>query len=339
MRKSRLLLALASLGLCATSVAVPLSVAEPTEPLVAYAEEQAASPAVAINAKIGYRDAEDVPYASGDERIGSFYLSADGWAEGQDEPIVLNAIGNVSSKLDGKVLYLYEYRPTNVVWAGKIVKPEADKTYLLAKPEIGGTYDLEIGFTKTLIQNPTELTSINWESLLTVQNLMTIGAWAVIVVGLLAFGILNIKYRKKGSTTLDDVKAEVGKQINSVVGEEVGNKLNDALGKILHESLGYIDGKLETLNNNNATLIRCFLLMQENTPEARLAVTKCLTELDLAKDGKADEIKSMIEAEIARNLASQQARQEALQRAEETTKKWAESEPAKKDDGDGFGTL
>ena len=349
MKKSRLLMAFAALGLCAATVSIPLSM-EVAEPLVVHAEEQEApqpapvSPAVAIKVEISFRDDDSAPYAAGDEKIGSYYLSADGWKEGEDEPIILNAIGNVTSKLDGKVLYLYEYRPTNVVWGGKVVKQQSDKTFILEKPEIGGTYSLSIGFTRTMINSPTELTSINWASLLTVQNLMTIGAWAIIVIGLIAFCVMNMKQKAKGSTTLDSVKNELKSQIKNVCGEEIANQISPLLDKILHETLAHIDGELASLNNNNATLARCFLLAQENTPEARLAITKCLTELDLAKDGKAEEIKAMIEAEIARNLAERQKREQALERAEQLNSKWTapEEKPAeerKPSGDDGYGTL
>lgn len=275
-----------------------------------------------MEAVIGYRDSEDVSYAKGDSRIGSYFLSADGWNDGDTYDITMTITGNVTTKLADKVVYIYEYRPTLVKWCGNEISMNGDKTYTLAKPTEKGDYVLEINFTKTMITNPMDLTSINWSSLLTVQNLMTIGSWVVIIVGILILYGLNRRYKKRGSTTLEEVKKSISSEIENVYGVEMAKSINSLLDTSVKAAFTAIDEKLSKLDNNNATLVRCLLVMQENTPEARLAVTKYLSELDTAEDSKAEEVKRLIEEEMEKYKADQEAKEKALEEARKVNEQW-----------------
>lgn len=275
-----------------------------------------------MEAVIGYRDSEDVSYAKGDSRIGSYFLSADGWNDGDTYDITMTITGNVTTKLADKVVYIYEYRPTLVKWCGNEISMNSDKTYTLTKPTEKGDYALEINFTKTMITNPMDLTSINWSSLLTVQNLMTIGSWVVIIVGILILYGLNRRYKKRGSTTLEEVKKSISSEIENVYGVEMAKSINSLLDTSVKAAFTAIDEKLSKLDNNNATLVRCLLVMQENTPEARLAVTKYLSELDTAEDSKAEEVKKLIEAEMEKYKADQEAKEKALEEARKVNEQW-----------------
>lgn len=275
-----------------------------------------------MEAIIGYRDSEDVSYAKGDSRVGSYFLSADGWNESDTYDITMTITGNVTTKLADKVVYIYEYRPTLVKWCGNEISMNGDKTYTLAKPTEKGDYALEINFTKTMITNPMDLTSINWSSLLTVQNLMTIGSWVVIIVGILILYGLNMRYKKRGSTTLEEVKKSISSEIENVYGVEMAKSINSLLDTSVKAAFTAIDEKLSKLDNNNATLVRCLLVMQENTPEARLAVTKYLSELDTAEDSKAEEVKKLIEEEMEKYKADQEAKEKALEEARKVNEQW-----------------
>lgn len=276
------------------------------------------------NAFIGYRDDETASYAEGDSKIGSYFLSADGWKESDTAPIVMTIKGNVTTKLVDKIVYIYEYKPTKVVWNAFEVKVSDDKTYTLKKPAEKGEYDLAIYFTKTIITSPVDLVGINWASFLTVPNLMTIGSWAILVVGILVLYAINQRYKKRNSTTLQEVKTTLTNKVDELFGKEMAEQFNNLLNAVIAPTFSAIDSKLTKQDNNMATLVRCLLLMQENTPEARLAITKCLSELDTAADGKADEVKKLIEAEMAKYKAEEEARAKALKEAEETNNKYKE---------------
>lgn len=342
--KKILALSIASLALCGlaipttasaalaegeveTSDDVSISVSDETS---AETKTDAAYTYIINDAKIGYRDTEDVSYAVGDHSIGDYYLSADGWGDADTYDIVMTVKGNVSTKLSDKVLYLYEYRATSVAWNGVPLEVNEDKTYTLKKPTAPGAYDLEINFTKTLISNPTDLSSVNWSSLFTVQNLMTIGSWVVIVVGVLVLYALNRRYKKRGSTTLDEVKSSLSSEIENVCGKEMSDALSSLMNGTIKTTFDAIDQKLSTVDNNSAVLMRCLLAMQENTPESRLAVTKLLTELDTSEDKQSEQVRKLIEEEITKRDADKEARAKALEEAKKLNNSWSEDGASEK---------
>jgi len=272
--------------------------------------------------KIGYRDSADVSYTPGDNRIGAFYLSADGWNEGDTYTITLTVTGNITTALNGKILYIYEYRPTLVEWAGNAIARNENGSFTLTKPAIPGEYALSVNFTRTLVSNPVELTNINWESLLTVQNLMTVLGWLALtfITGALAIGAY--KTRKKSSTTLDKVKKEVTDAIEAKFGAETAEQFEKLLKDVVGKTFDSINAKLETVDSNSAIMLRCLLLMQEDTPEARLAITELLTKLNTEKDGKAEEVSAMIKAEIEKYKAEAEAKASALEEAKKANEEW-----------------
>ena len=337
--KRILALSIASLALCGLAVPTAASAAlaegepEASEeaPLSVSAEKAETAYTYVINdAKIGYRDSEDVSYAAGDGSIGDYYLSADGWGDADEYDVVMTVKGNISTKLADKVLYLYEYRATSVSWNGIPLEVNDDKTYTLKKPTAPGAYDLEINFTKTLISDPTDLSSVNWSSLFTVPNLMTIGSWVVIVVGIIVLYALNRRYKKRGSTTLDEVKSSLSAEIENVCGKEMSDALSSLMSGTIKTTFEAIDKKLSTVDNNSAVLMRCLLAMQENTPESRLAVTKLLTELDASEDRQSEQVRKLIEEEIAKRDAEKEERAKALEEAKKLNTAWAEESASEK---------
>lgn len=293
-------------------------------------------------ATINYRDSEDSPYVAGSDKIGSYYVSADGWKAEDTFDIYLNIKGNIVTKMESKVLYIYEYKPTVVIWNGAVIEQNADRTYTLTKPTAVGSYNIEIDFTKTIVTNPTDLTTLNWGSLLTVQNLMTIASWLVIVIGILVLYGINRRYKKRGSTTLEEVKKSLSAQIEESCGTEVAKVVSDVFDTTIKATFTAIEGKLEKVDANNATLVRCLLLMQENTPEARLAITKCLSELDTTADKKGDEVKALIEAEMKKYQEQAEAKAIALEEAKKSNEAWkdkasqSESSATSEAVGDGY---
>ncbi len=335
--KRILALSIASLALCGLAIPTTASaalaeggeeiseeVSIPVSEEESETESEKAYTYVVNDAKIGYRDADNVSYAVGDHSIGDYYLSADGWGDADTYDIIMTVKGNVSTKLSDKVLYLYEYRATSVSWNGIPLEVNEDKTYTLKKPTAPGAYDLEINFTKTLISDPTDLSSVNWSSLFTVQNLMTIGSWVVIVVGILVIYALNRRYKKRGSTTLDEVKSSLNAEIENVCGKEMSEALANLMNGTIKTTFEAIDKKLSTVDNNSAVLMRCLLAMQENTPESRLAVTKLLTELDTSEDKQSEQVRKLIEEEIAKRDTEKEERAKALEEAKKLNNSWSE---------------
>ena len=300
------------------------------------------------DARIRYRNSESESFAEGDHTIGSYYLSADGWSEDDDEPIRMTVKGAVTTKLDSKILYIYEYRVTSVYWNGEKVSQSEDKTYALQKPSERGEYDLSIDFTKTPIINPMELTQIDWTSFITLPNIMTILSWVILVAGVFVLYFLNRKYKARNATTLDEVKTQLSKEIEEQFGEQVGKQISDLLNNVVSKSYSELVNKVSVVDDNMTTLIRCLLIMQENTPEARLAVTEYLAKLNSANDDASAQVKLLIQNEMDKYKAEEEAkkakaeeRAKAIEEAQKKNDEWkAKAEEDKKDEGSGrYGVL
>lgn len=371
-KRNKIFLLLSALPILACSLAISASVGkneinaladgseEISEEISLIEEESSEEPAaqseekkdegivyVVKEAYIGFRDNETDSYGKGNSEIGSYFLSKDGWKEEDNEPIVMTIEGNVKTRLDSKIVYIYEYKPTLVKFAGEPISKGEDKTYKLEKPTQKGEYDLEIYFTKTLITSPVDVLDLNWKSLLTTQNLLTFGSWALLVVVCAILFFLTRKYKSRGTTTVQEAVAQVKKVVSDEFGEKAGDAVTDILNRVISPAFGAIDKKLEKVDGNIGIMLRCLLVMQEDTPEARLAVTKYLSELDTSKDELSAQVKEIIEREIAKRDAEKKAREEAIKEAEEKAEKWAEKskQPEEKepeenqDKDDGYGVL
>lgn len=82
--------------------------------------------------------------------------------------------------------------------------------------------------------------------------------------------------------------------------------------------------------------------MQENTPEARLAITECLSKLDTSADEESAKVKAIIESQMKEYEDRANARIEAIEKAQEANAKWAsskEEDPKNEEDGAYDGTV
>lgn len=349
---------LATSALAALALTIPALCVKPTEafaegeetsqaPVVsesgdsqqASAEPAPAFPYLIKDAKIGYREGDKDPYVEGDSKIGSYFLSADGWNVEDAADVVMTVKGAVTSKLDGKIVYIYEYKPTLVKWAGAEVKPQEDGTYRLAKPAEPGSYDLELYFTDYLVTNPVDLTRLDWASFLTVQNLMTIGSWVAIVAFGIVFFFLNQRNKNKGQTDLQGVQRTLTSAIENKFGKEMADQMDKLFTQVISKTFDEINSKLSKVDGNSAIMLRCLLLMQENTPEARLAITELLTKLQTEEDGKAAEVKALINAEMEKYKADKDELQKALDEAKAINAEWSEQKEEEPKPGDDYGTL
>jgi len=342
-------LAFSSAAICVGAKPANMAMAESSEISVVSEEpaKQAKYEFSIKDATIRYRNDEESSYVEGTASIGSYFLSADGWNVEDVEPIVMTIKGNVTTKLESKIVYIYEYKPTHVLFNGKEVFQNEDKTFTLERPASKGEFDLQIDFTRQLVTNPVDLVGLNWASFLTVQNLMTILSWVAITAAVIILYFINRKYKKRGSTTLEEVKKFLSAEIENVYGKEFAEKVGQVFDTTVAASFQAISQKLDNVDNNSALLIRAMLLMQENTPEARLAVTECLAKLHIAEDEESAKVKALIESEIAKYKDEQDKRMKAIEeaqrandawreKAEETEAKEPEEEPAKEEE---FGSL
>lgn len=349
MKKSMLMLPLMALVMSGFSAPAALGVmAEPDDSSVesiadsveasveATSEEPVASVEkegydFSISTSIQFRNTADGAYAEGTDKIGNYYLSADGWNEGDDYDIILNVQGNPTTEIKDKFLYIFEYKASKVVWSGADVMPNADKTFTLAKPAEAGVHSLVICFTREQM-TINDLSSINWRELVNTQNLLTILAWVVMIGATIGMFAYNAHIRKRGTTTLQEVKGAMISEIKTQYGDVLANQVSELFDNTVKPVFSAVDSKLSTLDGNMVIMLRCLLLMQEDTPEARLAVTELLTKIQKEDDELTAKVKKMIEDEITKRDDEAKRKAEALRQAKELNDAYIEEtgEPEEK---------
>ena len=151
-----------------------------------------------------------------------------------------------------------------------------------------------------------------FESLFTPNNLIILIALVIEVFLGGSFFVTLLKSKKIKAKTTNDVETTVTNVLNEKTKEAIANLVKEYLGPIF-ESYN-ID--ITDIKSSVSRLVECMILAQENTPEARLAITKHLVENDAEKNELAEKVKNMIKAEIEKNEKSKQETKETLEELE-----------------------
>ena len=105
---------------------------------------------------------------------------------------------------------------------------------------------------------------------------------------------------------------ETIKTINAVTGEFLEKRFGPAFDKVSEE--------MANLDQVARTMANCFLLSQENTPEARLAVAKELTKLSEVRKDLAEQVREILSQQQKERDNAEKEKQKAIQELEEANK-------------------
>lgn len=128
------------------------------------------------------------------------------------------------------------------------------------------------------------------ESFLTVDNLLTLIYFLISAIFSSGFFVSLLKSKKLKNETIEDVSRETKKVLEKCTKEEIVAFLKNTIQPTVEKMLDKID---ET-NKISTTLCECFILAQEDTPEARLAIVEKLTNLQVANKELSEIIKQII---------------------------------------------
>ena len=149
----------------------------------------------------------------------------------------------------------------------------------------------------------------NWEDILTIENLFLCIYWIMSLLMSSGFFVTLIKNKKIKTKTTEEV-ANVIKEANELSIIETVNKI---LEKVLGDTfIKYLE-KTDRIDETMRVLTRCFVLSQENTPEARLAIIKELTNLETNQKELTDKVKAMILEEISKNNLEVENKKKAIE--------------------------
>lgn len=153
----------------------------------------------------------------------------------------------------------------------------------------------------------------NWEDIFSLKNLFTIISW---VISLFTAGGLCVTLLKK-----QKIKAKTAEEISAAVEEvtkgETSKAVNAFMEKILGPSFDMFGEKLKEINEMCASMARCMVLAQENTPEARLAIIQELSKTNEKAQDLAEEVKRIVHDEMSATEKEKQEKIDTLKDLEE----------------------
>lgn len=139
----------------------------------------------------------------------------------------------------------------------------------------------------------------SWEEIFTVENLFSLISWLITLGCSSGFFITLYKSRKFKEITPQEIAKKVDEKINEVLDERLSTFLKDVFGPYNENMLE----KFSSMENSTKTMVRCFILMQENTPEARLAI---LNELNNLNNNETGQLTLQVKALIAEEVKKQE---------------------------------
>lgn len=153
----------------------------------------------------------------------------------------------------------------------------------------------------------------NWEDIFSLKNLFTIISW---VISLFTAGGLCLTLLKK-----QKIKAKTAEEISAAVEEvtkgETSKAVNAFMEKILGPSFDMFSEKLKEINEMCASMAKCMVLAQENTPEARLAIIQELSKTNKKAQDLAEEVKRIVHDEMSATEKEKQEKIDTLKDLEE----------------------
>ena len=132
-----------------------------------------------------------------------------------------------------------------------------------------------LGEMSTMVE---QASNKDWTNLFSIKNVITLVS-CLLNGGLL---IAIVRYFVKDKRLEKKVEDKIEKTVAEVVPDATKNIIVDALKELLAPYFAKIESGVIDIQEVTVVLCRCFALMQENTPEARIAITKELSSLKLS---------------------------------------------------------
>ena len=203
----------------------------------------------------------------------------------------------VTARVSPNVLYKVESVKVNGV--NITANEEGNYEFLLAAGEntIEASFAVDNAELETIAGLLTDAKNKDWDSIFNLSNLLTFISWGVSLLLGSGFFITLIRSKKIKVKTMKEVEEAWNTVVNNEVGKTIGNFLQDTIKPLVEK----YNLKTEELQTTMKTLARCVVLMQEDTPEARLAIINELTEFKSVNSELTEEVKKIIDTEIAKS--------------------------------------
>lgn len=179
-------------------------------------------------------------------------------------------------------------------------------TFALAEGEnvIAVKFEIDAEMLGAFSDMVEEATNGDWANFFSVKNVITILSW-ILNGGLL---IAIIRYYVKDKKLEKNLEKTTKETVRQVISEEMKSNILDILKEWFTPIFKQVESDIVNIGEACTVLCRCFALMQENTPESRIAITKELSSLKL---GDKTSI-TMIEARIQEFIDDQKVRENKI---------------------------
>lgn len=226
--------------------------------------------------------------------------------------------GNIGDVLTFKVKPYVFYKVTSVKVNDVDLLPNEEGMYSFSLVEgennIVVTYEVDNEQLEVIAKNIANAKNGNWEEIFTFENLAQIITWIITIFFSGGFLTVLLKNKKVQAKTSDEVIGITNDTISKKFDEVINNFLDNKLEPVLTK----INDKLVSTDEVCKTLARCFVLSQENTPEARLAIISELTTLQKSSEDLSQQVKAVILEEVARLNEIEEKKKQTIKELEES---------------------
>lgn len=245
--------------------------------------------------------------------------------------------GNVGDKVTFKVSPYVLYKVETVTVNGVAITPNNDGIYefLLVEGEnkVSATFVVNKAELETIAGVLADARNGDWSNIFTLDNMLTFISWIITTLLSSGFFITLIKSKKIQSKTASEISGAVEVLINSKFGEMAEKFLKDAIMPIMEK----YNVSIEYMEKTMKALSRCFVEAQKNTPESRLAIMEILTDLDTNQKNLKDEVREIIEKEVAKSKEETAKLTQDLEELKRANKEMTST--AKTNEDDNYGQI
>lgn len=155
-----------------------------------------------------------------------------------------------------------------------------------------------------------------WDEVFTVSNLIQLISWAI--TGLMGSGFLAYLWanRKKKIKTPDEMITK----ITDNLGISLSKSTEALIVKLITPFFDKVSTRVDNVYDVMMTLCKCCILMQDGTPESRLAIANELAQLKTSDDKLAAQVKKIIEDEMLKNKENEANLQKSIEELETLNK-------------------
>ena len=231
--------------------------------------------------------------------------------DGEITTSVLEAEVGTIVEIYAKPILLYETQ--QIIVNGNVleINEEGYYTFELLEGEniIKGVFvvsDAKVEELANLINN---VKKGNWDNIFNFDNLIKILYFIATTVFSGGFFAALIKYKKYKTLSNEEINKNVVDTLNTHVPESISKLLTDCLEPITTAINTKIDGSYDAMK----ILVKCFMLMQENTPESRLDILNEIEKINTDEAALSDKIKYLINVELDKKTQEIEERDKAIE--------------------------